>query len=134
MCTGPQLCSRQGAVIHGEQSSINTEEEKLHRKQCFLCFSLQWSSVGRPAAADEMKIDFPTGSAIYLIPTYCTEEEDEEEVKKEMRTSEAKTLPYFCFITQLVIKLLPNLIVGLRHGNQIKNGTCEGRMRGSVTK
>lgn len=40
-------------------------------------------SVGRPAAADEMKIDFPTGSVVYLIPTYCTEEEDEEEERKK---------------------------------------------------
>lgn len=38
--------------------------------------------MGRPAAADEMKIDFPTGSAVYLIPTYCTEEEDEEEERR----------------------------------------------------
>lgn len=51
-----------------------------------------------------------------------------------MRTSEAKTLPYCCFITQLMIKLLPNLIIGLRQGNQINNGTREGRMRGLVTR
>lgn len=27
------LCRQPGAMIHGEQSSINTEEEKLHWKQ-----------------------------------------------------------------------------------------------------
>lgn len=57
----PQLCGRRGAVIHHEQSLINTGEEKMLCKQRFLCFSLQWSSVGLPAAADEMKIDFPLG-------------------------------------------------------------------------
>lgn len=53
-------------MIHGEQTQINTEGEKLHWKESSLCFSLQWSSVGRPAAADEMKIDFPTGPQYQL--------------------------------------------------------------------
>lgn len=82
-CEAPRLCRRRGAAIHDEQPLINTGEEKMLCKQGFLSFTLRWSSVGMPAAVDKMKIDFLTGSAVYLIPTYCTEEEDEEEERKK---------------------------------------------------
>lgn len=96
LCAGPRaVWGWRGAVIHHEQTWRNTEGNKLHWKQCFLCLSLQRSSVGRPAAAEEMEREFSAGSAVYLIPTYCTEEEDEEEERKTREAARHKPCRIF---------------------------------------
>lgn len=46
-----------------------------------------------------------TSSAVFLMPTYCIEEEEENETDQE------KALLDYCCITQLLIKLLPNQIL-----------------------